>query len=145
MLLDILSFFTNPSEAGFFLKIICTLFLAILFIQSGFNKVFRWDENSAWLIDHFKGSYLEKLVTVLLVIVTIFEVAAGVFSAIGFVTLLLTGDIKFAYIGSVLATINITMLFFGQRVVKDYVGAANLVAYFILCVIATYILGGLAQ
>jgi uncharacterized membrane protein YphA (DoxX/SURF4 family) len=144
MLLDILSFFTEPKEAKFFLQLICALFLAVLFIQSGFNKVFRWDENSSWLIDHFKGSYLEKGVTPLLVIITIFEVAAGVFSAIGVITLLLTGDIKFAYIGAVLATMNIAMLFFGQRVVKDYVGAANLVAYFIVCVIATYILGGLA-
>lgn len=144
MLLDILSVFTEPTKAKLFLQLICSLFLAILFIQSGFNKVFRWDENWSWLVDHFKGSYLEKPVTPLLVIVTVFEVAAGVFSAIGLITLLLTGDIKFAYIGSILATINITMLFFGQRVVKDYVGAANLVAYFILCVMATYILGGLA-
>ncbi|WP_375562128.1 DoxX family membrane protein [Bernardetia sp. OM2101] len=143
MLLDILSFFTNPAEAKLFLQIICSLFLAILFIQSGFNKVFRWDENWSWLVDHFKDSYLEKPITPLLVIVTIFEVAAGVFSAIGVITLLLTGDVKFAYIGAVLATINITMLFFGQRIVKDYVGAANLVAYFILCVMATYILGGI--
>ncbi len=144
MLLDIFSFFTNPLEAKLFLQVICSLFLAILFIQSGFNKVFRWDENSAWLVDHFKGSYLEKGVTPLFVIITIFEVAAGVFSAIGVVTLLLKGDVKFAYIGAVLATMNITMLFFGQRVVKDYVGAANLVAYFILCIITTYILGGMS-
>ncbi len=144
MLLDIFSVFIEPTKAKLFLQLICSLFLAILFIQSGFNKVFRWDENSSWLIDHFKDSYLEKTVTPLLVIITIVEVAAGVFSAIGIVTLLLTGDIKFAYIGAVLATINITMLFFGQRIVKDYVGAANLVAYFILCLMATYILGGLA-
>ena len=143
MLLDILSFFTNPAETKLFLQVICSLFLAILFVQSGFNKIFRWDENWAWLIEYFKGTYLEKPTTPLLVVITVFEVAAGVFSAIGVITLLVTADVKFAYIGSVLATINITMLFFGQRVVKDYVGAANLVAYFILCVIATYILGGL--
>ncbi|WP_338762303.1 DoxX family membrane protein [Bernardetia sp. ABR2-2B] len=144
MFLDIFSVFTNPHEAKLFLQLICALFLAILFIQSGFNKVFRWDENWSWLVEHFKGSYLEKPITPLLVIVTIFEVAAGVFSAIGIVTILLTGDPKFAYIGAVLATINITMLFFGQRIVKDYVGAADLVNYFIVCVISVYILGGLA-
>ena len=144
MLLDILSFFTNPKEAGLFLQVICSLFLAILFLQSGFNKVFRWDENWSWLVDHFKDSYLEKPVTPLLVIITIFEVAAGVFSAIGVITLLLTGDVKFAYIGAVLATINIVMLFFGQRIVKDYVGAVNLAAYFIICLIATYIFGGMS-
>ena len=144
MLLDIFSIFTEASNAKLFLQLICSLFLAILFLQSGFNKVFRWDENSSWIVDHFKGSYLEKAATPLLVIITIFEVAAGVFSAIGLITLLLAGTTHFAYIGAVLATLNITMLFFGQRIVKDYVGAASLTAYFILCVIATYILGGLA-
>jgi uncharacterized membrane protein YphA (DoxX/SURF4 family) len=144
MYLDILSFFTEPSKAKLFLQLICSLFLAILFIQSGLNKVFRWDENASFITDHFKGSQLEKISTPLLVIVTVFEVAAGVFSVIGLITLLLTGDVKFAYIGAVLATINITMLFFGQRVVKDYVGAANLTAYFIVCVISVYILGGMS-
>ncbi|WP_291720691.1 DoxX family protein [Bernardetia sp.] len=141
MLLDTISFFTNPSEGKFFLQVICSLFLAILFIQSGFNKVFRWDENWAWLVDHFKGSYLEKPVTPLLVIVTIVEVAAGVFSGVGVIALFL-GTVKWAYLGAILATINITMLFFGQRVVKDYEGAADLVNYFILCVISVYILSG---
>ncbi|AFM03224.1 DoxX protein [Bernardetia litoralis DSM 6794] len=144
MLLDIFSFFTNPIEVKLFLQVICSFFLAVLFIQSGFNKVFRWNENWSWLIDYFKGTYLEKPTTPLLVIITIFEVAAGVFSAIGVITLLLTGDIKFAYIGSVLAALNIAMLFFGQRVVKNYDGAADLVGYFILCVISVYILGGLS-
>lgn len=140
MYLDIFSLFTEASEAKLFLQVICSLFLAILFIQSGFNKVFRWDENWSWLIDYFKGTHLEKPTTPLLVIITIFEVAAGVFSAVGVVALFL-GTSKWAYIGAVLGTLNITMLFFGQRVVKNYVGAADLVGYFILCVISVYILG----
>lgn len=141
MLLDTISFFTNPSEVKFFLQVICSLFLAILFIQSGFNKVFRWDENWSWLTDHFEGTYLEKPTTPLLVIVTIVEVAAGIFSGVGVIALFL-GTAKWAYLGSVLATVNITMLFFGQRVVKEYEGAADLVNYFILCVISVYILSG---
>jgi uncharacterized membrane protein YphA (DoxX/SURF4 family) len=144
MLLDILSFFTNPLEAKLFLQVVCSLFLAILFIQSGVNKVFHWDENSSFITDHFKGSYLAKISTPVFIIITVFEVAAGVFSAIGVITLVFTGDVKFAYIGAVLATLNITMLFFGQRIVKDYAGAASLAAYFILCVISVYILGELS-
>ncbi len=141
MYLDIFSFFAQ-ANALFFLQVFCSLFLAILFLQSGFNKVFRWDENWSWLSDHFKDSYLEKPTTPLLVIITIVEVGAGVFSAVGVVALFL-GTTKWAYLGAVLATINITMLFFGQRIVKEYEGAADLVAYFIVCVISVYILGGL--
>lgn len=142
MLLDIFSFFTNPAEAGLFLKVICTLFLAILFVQSGFNKVFRWDKNWSWLIEYFKGTYLEKPTTPLLVIITVVEVAAGVFCSVGVIALFL-GTAKWAYIGAILSTLNIVMLFFGQRVVKNYDGAADLVGYFIVCVISVYILGGL--
>jgi hypothetical protein len=36
--------------------------------------------------------------------------------------------------GAQLATIDIVLLFFGQRIAKDYAGAASLVPYFILCV-----------
>jgi hypothetical protein len=36
--------------------------------------------------------------------------------------------------GAQLASIDILLLFFGQRIAKDYAGAAALIPYFILCV-----------
>jgi hypothetical protein len=45
-----------------------------------------------------------------------------------------------AYLGAVVGAINLTALFFGQRVAKDYVGAAALVPYFLLALSAIYLL-----
>jgi hypothetical protein len=44
----------------------------------------------------------------------------------------LQGDASWAIAGAQLAALNIVMLFFGQRLAKDYAGAASLVPYFIL-------------
>jgi hypothetical protein len=45
-----------------------------------------------------------------------------------------------AFLGAVTAGINIIALFFGQRVSKDYAGAAALVPYFLLALTAIYLL-----
>ncbi|HMI84672.1 MAG TPA: hypothetical protein VK550_11310 [Polyangiaceae bacterium] len=44
----------------------------------------------------------------------------------------LTGNRTFAALGALLSIAAILMLFFGQRLAKDYAGAAALVPYFIL-------------
>ena len=45
-----------------------------------------------------------------------------------------------AIYGAQLASINVLLLFFGQRIAKEYAGAAVLVSYFILCVGAVVLL-----
>ena len=54
--------------------------------------------------------------------------------------LLLTRDSTVAYLGAVVSALNIVALFFGQRVAKDYAGAAVLVPYFLLAVAGIFIL-----
>jgi hypothetical protein len=44
--------------------------------------------------------------------------------------------------GAELATLNIVMLFLGQRIAKDYAGAASLVPYFLLCVGTVLLMAG---
>jgi len=46
-----------------------------------------------------------------------------------------------AYLGAVVAGVNLVALFFGQRVSKDYGGAAALVPYFLLALVGVYLLG----
>ena len=62
------------------------------------------------------------------------EVAAGVLTLMGAGQIAMNGEKTFAMYGAQLATLDIVMLFFGQRIAKDYAGAASLVPYFILCV-----------
>lgn len=115
-------------------------FFGILFIQSGLDKVFDWKGNLEWLTGHFSNSFLSGMVPMLLATLTVFELAAGAVSALGAVEALIYRSYCFAYLGTFLSAVSLVMLFFGQRVAKDYAGAGNLVPYFILAVIDLYFL-----
>jgi hypothetical protein len=114
------------------MRLAIAAFLAILFLQSGIDKIVDRKGNVAWLTGHFAKSPLASLVIPMVVIVTATEIAAGTLSALGFVMLLLTGSRTFAALGALLSVTAILMLFFGQRLAKDYAGAAALVPYFIV-------------
>jgi hypothetical protein len=49
-------------------------------------------------------------------------------------------DSTIALYGAILSAAGITALFFGQRIAKDYAGAAVLVPYFLLTLVAIYLL-----
>jgi len=115
------------------LKLLTSAMLGILFLQSGIDKVIDFQGNLAWLEGHFAKSPLKAQVKPMLVVVTVMEIAAGALCAIGVLRIAFSGDSQWAMAGAQLATLNIVMLFFGQRVAKDYAGAASLVPYFILC------------
>ena len=70
--------------------------------------------------------------------VTVIELAAGVFSGLGALVLFLGGGTGFAFLGAWFATLALLMLFFGQRLAKDYAGAAVLVNYFLLSLAGLY-------
>lgn len=127
-------------EGLWVVQLLISGFLAILFIQSGLDKVFDWTGNLGWLKGHFADSFLANVVPLLLATVTAFEVAAGIISALGAVEVLIYNSFCLAFLGSLLSGVSILMLFFGQRVAKDYAGAGGLVPYFILIVIDLYFL-----
>lgn len=113
-------------------------FLAILFIQSGLDKVFDFKGNLDWLKGHFSKSFLVGIVPMLLATLTVVELAAGLLSIFGIVAILWKGTYCVAFAGAVVSALALVMLFFGQRVAKDYPGAASLVPYFILVVMDLY-------
>lgn len=115
-------------------QVLVAIFLAILFLQSGLDKVFDWKGNKSWLDGHFAKSPLKGQVGLLLGVVTAAEVAAGLASLLGAVWLIFMKDASLAWIGAALSALSLIMLFFGQRMAKDYAGAAVLVPYFILSV-----------
>ena len=108
--------------------------LAVLFLQSGLDKVFDFRGNLAWLTGHFAKSPVRGQVVPMLIVVTATEVAAGALSAAGLLHLVVHDTKSLALWGARLAALNIVMLFLGQRLAKDYAGAASLVPYFLLCV-----------
>ena len=66
--------------------------------------------------------------------------AAGALSAIGCALVILTSNPVIAFYGAVIAALSILALFFGQRMAKDYAGAAVLVQYFLLTLVSIYLL-----
>lgn len=113
-------------------RLLTALFLAVLFLQSGLDKVFDWQGNLGWLKGHFGQSPLRNMVPLLLGVITVTEVAAGLLSAAGALFFVIEGSTRLAAYGAALSALNILMLFTGQRLAKDYAGAATLVSYFIL-------------
>jgi hypothetical protein len=73
--------------AVYLLQIFVSVFLAILFLQSGIDKIADRQGNLEWLKGHFAKSLLAGMVPLLLGIITILEVLAGVLSGIGFLAL----------------------------------------------------------
>ena len=114
--------------------------LAILFLQSGIDKVIDHRGNLEWLKGHFAKSPLAGVVPVLLTALTLLEVAAGALSAIGCLMLILSGETTIAFYGAVSSAVVLIALFFGQRMAKDYAGAAVLVPYFLLTLATIYLL-----
>ena len=130
----------SPEWASYILQLLVSAFLAVLFLQSGLDKVFDRQGNRAYLDEHFARSPLARTVGPMFLTVTILEVAAGALSGVGFILLLVTRDSTVAYFGAVVAGLNLVALFFGQRVSKDYAGAAALVPYFLLALAGVYLL-----
>jgi uncharacterized membrane protein YphA (DoxX/SURF4 family) len=129
-----------PESAFYILQLLVSAFLAVLFLQSGLDKVIDRKGNREYLDQHFARSPLAGTVGPMFLVVTILEVSAGALSAVGLVLLLLTRDSLVSFLGAVVAGVNIVALFFGQRVSKDYAGAAALVPYFLLALTAIYLL-----
>ena len=126
-------------EATYVMQIFVSVFLAILFLQSGIDKIVDRRGNFEWLKGHFAKSPLAGIVPALLIGITILEVAAGALSAIGCVLVVLLKDSTIAFYGAILSAAAITALFFGQRIAKEYAGAAVLVPYFLLSLVAIYL------
>lgn len=130
----------TPEEAAYLLQILAAAFLAILFLQSGIDKVVDRRGNLDWLKGHFAKSPLAGMVPLMVTAITILEISAGALSGIGCVLLVLTRDSTVAFYGAIISAVSILALFFGQRMAKEYAGAAVLVPYFLLVLSAIYLL-----
>jgi hypothetical protein len=133
-------FFHSIAGALFLIQILASAFLAILFLQSGIDKVIDRRGNLDWLRGHFAKSPLAKMVPIMVALITALEIAAGALSAVGCVMIVAGRGSACAYYGALISAVSILALFFGQRLAKDYAGGAVLVPYFLLTLAAVYVL-----
>jgi hypothetical protein len=122
------------------MQVLSSAFLAILFLQSGIDKVVDRRGNLEWLKGHFAKSPLAGFVPSMVTVITILELMAGVLSVVGCVMIFFRHDSTLAFYGAVASGFAMVALFFGQRMAKDYPGAATLVPYFLLALAAIYLL-----
>ena len=130
----------TPEGATYLLQAFASAFLAILFLQSGIDKVVDRRGNLEWLKGHFAKSPLAGMVPLMVTAITILEITAGGLSAVGCALIILKRGSTLAFYGAAIAAMSIIALFFGQRMAKDYAGAATLVPYFLLALTALYLL-----
>jgi len=117
-------------------------FLAVLFLQSGLDKVFDWSGNKAYISGYLEKTPLRRLSGLLFLTITLLEVSAGVVSAAGVMSTFLLRETGLGLLGAFLASSSIVGLFLGQRLAKDYASAAGMVPYFLTTLVALVLLGG---
>ena len=93
------------SGVTYLVQLLVSAFLAILFLQSGVDKIADRQGNLEWLKGHFAKSPLAGTVPILFAALTIIEVAAGVLSGIGFLALLFAHNPTIAFYGAVVSAI----------------------------------------
>lgn len=114
------------------IKLLLVLFVGVLFTQSGLDKVIDFKGNKAYIKSVFEKTFLNPVSSFLFLMITILETAAGLLCLIGIVLIIINGQEDFAVLGLELSALSILGLFAGQRIAKDYGGAASLVGYFLL-------------
>jgi uncharacterized membrane protein YphA (DoxX/SURF4 family) len=122
-------------------SILVLAFLAVTFIQSGYDKVMDWKGNVAWLKEHFAKTRLKNQVPLALFHILVLELISGILCVVGGIQLLMNSGRTFGLYGGIFSCITLIMLLFGQRLAKDYDGARTIVIYFIPAVMVVYWLG----
>ena len=119
-------------------SILILAFLAVTFLQSGYDKVSDWKGNVEWLKEHFSKTVLRGQVPFALFIILALELASGILCSVGVIELFVTREHVYGYYGALFSCIALIMLLFGQRIAKDYDGARTIAIYFIPAVLAVY-------
>lgn len=132
----LLDFLKDIAPPLLIMQVLTAAFFAILFLQSGLDKIFDWKNNLEWLNGHFYKTFLKNLVSPMLATVLVTEMLAGLCSALGVIEILFYKSLNFALLGAEISALTFVMLFFGQRIAKDYTGAWTLATYFTLTLLA---------
>ncbi|WP_064196122.1 MULTISPECIES: DoxX family membrane protein [Emticicia] len=121
------------------IQVMISLFAGVLFLQSGLDKVFDFKGNKGYIQSVFANTFLSRVSGLLFIIITILEVLAGMASFFGGIFHFIEGQKDFAILGLELSLLSLFCLFTGQRIAKDYAGAASLVGYFLLMAFGLFV------
>ena len=116
-------------------QILSSIFFAIVFFQSGIDKVIDRKGNINFFENHFKNTLFHKIYAQALTALMLLELIAASLCAYGCIYSIVYKNTDFIFYGLLLTSFILLSLLLGQRIAKDYVGAADITIYFILCII----------
>jgi uncharacterized membrane protein YeiB len=127
-------------EVILLIRLLILVFMSILFIQSALDKVFNYKSNQQWLDGYFEKSIFKNQTKMLLFVLTLLESASGLLCLSSIFYGKNIGN-PIGFYALFLCAISLLSLFLGQRLAKDYAGAANIPGYFLVSLIGllTYI------
>lgn len=130
------------------LQCLLLVFPAVIFLQSGLDKVFNFEENKNYINAVFALTFLKPMSGMLFYLLLIMELITGALAIVGFLLTVVPPGIfvtaskgaeTVGYYTFLLSVIILTGLLAGQRIARDYAGAAGLVPYLILAFVGLYI------
>ncbi len=116
-------------------QILSSIFFSIVFFQSGIDKVIDRKGNLDFFESHFKNTLFNKIYAQALTVLMFSELIAASLCTYGFLYSVFYRNTDFIFYGLLVTSFVLLSLLFGQRIAKDYVGAADITIYFILCII----------
>lgn len=114
-------------------KLAGAAFFAILFLQSGMDKLNDWQGNKSWITGYFAKTPFRNMAVFLLGLLACLELSAGLFSAVGIITTFTCYSSTYLVFGAMLSALSLLSLFLGMRIAKDYAAAASIAGYFAVC------------
>ena len=117
-------------------------FFSVLFLQSGLDKLINFKSNKEWYLSFFRNSLFKGLEGLLLFVLMLTEIAAGLCSLTSVFWLWLGAGTTPMVAAILLNMASLFFVFTGQRIAKDYQGAASTAPYFIAAIIGWFTLVG---
>ena len=116
-------------------QILSSIFFSIVFFQSGIDKIVDRKENLIFFESHFKNTLFHKIHSQALIVLMFSELIAASLCTYGCIYSIVYKNTDFIFYGLLVTSFVLLSLLLGQRIAKDYVGAADITIYFILCII----------
>jgi len=115
-------------------------FFSVLFLQSGLDKLINFKSNKEWYLSFFQNSLFKGWEGLLLSVLMLTELTAGMCSLTSVFWLWLGTGTTPLVAAILLNMTSLLFVFTGQRMAKDYQGAATTVPYFIAAIMGWLIL-----
>ena len=123
-----------------FLLLSISSFFFILFFQSGLDKAFNWKGELKWLTSHFSQTIFKSSVPLLLFTIMLMELSTAILFGLSIINYFFYINNFLPFLAFFFSTCTFLSLFLGQRIAKDYEGAATIAIYFCINMLGVFII-----